>query len=998
MTVPSPFAPFESRLAGRSRGKPAPGPEAERAAEPGPPPPAPPVGPQPGDRRLWEIVALARDLRREDEDAHRAQARAAAAMVRALVARENAGWRFGVSSLPGRQAMRLARRSGAIARALSRRVARSLVRPSWYAGLNPELRGVKPAEAGEHYLRFGMREGRDPHPLVSAGWLATQLEGVDPKSAALWEAFYASPLHALDPHPLFDTDDYAQRYGLPPRPALATLAHYLERGAAEGHSPHPLFDPGWYRAQSGLADGEDALTDYLECGHAFGFSPHPLFDEAWYKRRNPDVAAGGSAGLVHYLWSGWREGRDPHPLFDVRHYLAANSDVAEAGIEPLRHFVVAGSREQRDPSPRFSTWVYRTRHAPELARSGLEPLEHFVRYGAAQGYSAPRAAPDPYPADPARMLDAYAEPPAPRPAAPEGAAATPSLPSTSTPAAATRPSPRPPAPAAPTRQPYVGAQTPPALRAFLEHRGDGGRVGRFGPYYARLAASRDPARLPDVLAELRGAIEARSRELGPAEGPVDASIVIPVYGQPALTGLCVLSVLEHACRLRYEILIADDASPDETTIGFLRALDSSRVRWLRADANRGFTLNCNWAAAQASGDPIVFLNNDTFVLDGWLDELVDALRRDPRAGMAGSKLLNADGTLQEAGAIIWKDGSAWNFGRDGDPAAPEFSYAKETDYVSGASIAVRRGAWDAVGGFDPRYAPAYCEDSDLAFALRERGWRAVFTPFSVAVHHEGGTHGRDETKGLKAYQVANQEKLKARWAEVWAREQLPPGEDVALARDRSRGRPHVLIVDHYAPQPDHDAGSRTMAAFIDLFLEAGFAVSFWPDNLNFDRPYVEALQRRGVETIYGPAFVDGFDAWLAARGAHLDYALLSRPHIAPKYVASIRRRSAAKILYYGHDVHSMRLADLFAKTGDEAVLRDVRRWRELETDLWASSDAIYYPSPDEADEVRRQQPGKPSRAVPAYLFDEAALADAAAESRPGGAALARPALRRRLRP
>ena len=120
------------------------------------------------------------------------------------------------------------------------------------------------------------------------------------------------------------------------------------------------------------------------------------------------------------------------------------------------------------------------------------------------------------------------------------------------------------------------------------------------------------------------------------------------------------------------------------------------VRCLTQEANQGFIGNCNLAAREARGRHIVLLNNDTFVLEGWLDELLLPFERFSGVGLTGSKLLMPDGTLQEAGGIIWHDGSGWNFGRNQDPTLPEFNYVKDVDYLSGASIAAPKAVWDAV--------------------------------------------------------------------------------------------------------------------------------------------------------------------------------------------------------------------------------------------------------------------------------------------------------------
>ena len=149
----------------------------------------------------------------------------------------------------------------------------------------------------------------------------------------------------------------------------------------------------------------------------------------------------------------------------------------------------------------------------------------------------------------------------------------------------------------------------------------------------------------------------------------------------------------------------------------------------------------------AKGDHLFFLNNDTLVSKIGLEPLLAIFDRFSDAGLAGSKLLFPDGTLQEAGGIIWDDGSAWNYGRSDDPDKPEYNYVRETDYISGCAILVPRALWEKLGGFDEDFAPAYCEDSDLALRIRAAGRKVYYSPFSTIVHLEGLSLGKDVTAG-----------------------------------------------------------------------------------------------------------------------------------------------------------------------------------------------------------------------------------------------------------
>lgn len=454
-------------------------------------------------------------------------------------------------------------------------------------------------------------------------------------------------------------------------------------------------------------------------------------------------------------------------------------------------------------------------------------------------------------------------------------------------------------------------------------------------------------------------------DLKPTAAPL-VSIIIPVYNQTRYTLRCLKAIATHTRDIPVEVVVIDDCSP-EPEIALLGEIAGLRVH--RNETNQGFILNCNLGAQIARGKYLVFLNNDTQVQVGWLRHLLDVLETKPDAGLVGARLIYPDGWLQEAGGIVWKDGSAANHGHRKNPESPEFNYLKPADYCSGACLLIASDFFSRIGGFDTRYVPAYYEDTDLAFRVRAAGREVYYQPRSVVIHYEGRSNGTSTTgSGVKRFQSINHGKFQARWADA-LRSQAEGPSDVFRARDRSMRRPVLLLIDHYVPRPDQDAGSRCIAHLVDFFLSRGFTVKFAPDNLVYDSVYTPELEARGVEVI-DSRFGRGFTLadWLRDHGRHLDYVVLSRCHVAIKHLDDLELHVPAPRLLYGHDLLSRTLSRSHALTGDPSLLEQAKRWRTWEQAVFPRVQAAYYPSGEEIAELGKTNPALRARLVPLLTF------------------------------
>lgn len=444
------------------------------------------------------------------------------------------------------------------------------------------------------------------------------------------------------------------------------------------------------------------------------------------------------------------------------------------------------------------------------------------------------------------------------------------------------------------------------------------------------------------------------------------SIIIPVYNQFTFTYYCIKSIIENSGNVSYEIILADDCSND-LTIDIQSVITNLKV--LRTPENLRFLRNCNHAAKEAVGKYILFLNNDTEVQKNWLQPLVDLTENNDDIGMVGSKLVYSDGSLQEAGGIVWSDGSAWNYGRNKDAMMPEYNYVKEVDYISGASIMIRGELWNQIGGFDELFTPAYCEDSDLAFEVRKAGYKVVYQPLSVVVHYEGKSNGTDLNSGVKKYQVENNIKLQKKWKDE-LKKQNESAQNIFKARERSKDKKVILVIDHYVPQFDKDAGSKTTFQYIKMFVKQGYSVKFMGDNFYQHEPYTTILQQMGVEVLYGPWYAQHWKEWILENQTNIDFVYLNRPHIAIKYIDFLKKRTNIKCIYYGHDLHFLRLKREYELTGNVEKLKESEEWMRKELYIMRCADMSYYPSYIEEEAIHAIDPRIPVKAITAYVYEE----------------------------
>jgi GT2 family glycosyltransferase len=261
------------------------------------------------------------------------------------------------------------------------------------------------------------------------------------------------------------------------------------------------------------------------------------------------------------------------------------------------------------------------------------------------------------------------------------------------------------------------------------------------------------------------------------------SVIIPVFNHLSYTLQCLDSIEAATNHQGLEIIVIDNGSGDGTAEALAGRPD---VIVITNPENRGFTEACNQGAAKATGDYLLFLNNDTIVRPGWLEHLLACLENDLSVWAVGSRLIYPNGELQEAAAVVFNDATASNYGRHESPDLPKYNRPCVVDYCSGASLLVRSEIFDRLGGFDMRYAPAYYEETDLCFSIRMHGGKVAYEPASAVVHFGSTTAGLPQDKGARRYLYINREKFIEKWAHVLAGHEAPPANgEVVLTNARA---------------------------------------------------------------------------------------------------------------------------------------------------------------------------------------------------------------------
>lgn len=437
----------------------------------------------------------------------------------------------------------------------------------------------------------------------------------------------------------------------------------------------------------------------------------------------------------------------------------------------------------------------------------------------------------------------------------------------------------------------------------------------------------------------------------PAAGDPVLSVLLVFYNQAHLSLLCLRTLLDNT-DVPFELIVVDNASGDRTG-DLLERLEN--VRLIRNRENSGFVKAVNQGAELAAGEFLLLLNNDAFIEPGALGAAVDVLREDASAGAVGGRIEALDGKLQEAGNIVWRDGSCAGYGRGENPEDAAFRFRRQVDYCSGAFLAFRIAQFRELGGFDEAFAPAYYEESDFCLRLRRQGLRTMYEPRIKVRHYEFASTG-----GMNAA-VVLQEKNRALFREKHA--ELLKGQPAAdpartLHARTSNGHPNLLLIDDAVPHASLGGGYPRCRHIVSLLSRMPLNVTFFPlhfPNDSWSEVYrtlpenVEVLLNRGRS---------GLAQLLAERAGFYKYVMVSRPTnmaFFNKVLQSLPREARQFDIVYDAEAVFAGRELLWRELQGESVDEDEKnRIISEELELAAEASAVLTVSGAEADLFRER--------------------------------------------
>jgi len=659
--------------------------------------------------------------------------------------------------------------------------------------------------------------------------------------------------------------------------------YYLQYGYIEGHSPNVFFDEIWYlerytdvKKRVLRKDVTSGYADYCDVGF-IDRDPHWLFSDRFYRESIGGLTSydlersGYKNSYDHYLnepeannVSGSlffepsrcldvaRAYPDYFPAhqslftsylnlpaeiadkiqvsryFDPVWYLGAYPDVAAAISAgryqtALHHYLTNDTPRRYSPMPWFSESHYEHAHPDVLPSIDgghfRNCYDHFLRFGVFEG-RAPHSEID---------LRSYA------------------------------------------RRGDVLADTAQGLYRdpFVRYLQDMERTGQHPRDLAsidELHAKKFYIRRADVMLPV---ILRQGLDFSCAEAP-RLSVIVVLYNQFALT-MSTLASLRANFSGAIDLILVDSGSTDAT-----RSIETyvKGAQILRFRHNIGYLDGCNAALAKVRSSAVLYMNNDITLMTGAVAGALTRLESDPKIGAVGAKIVRTNGELQEAGSIIWRDGTTYGYLRNDDPNDPQANFVRDVDFCSAAFLLMRTDVVKKIDGFDTLFRPSYFEDTDLCIRIIEAGYRIVYDPTVMIEHLEFGSSDRDSS--LRTMLV-NHRKFVHRHVDFLRYQQPSHHLNKVAARGR-KGKRRVMFIDDYVPLPQQGSGYVRSNTIVAALAELGYEVTVFPVMVR----HIERLKLfenfpETVEIIDDRGLADLSD-FLAERAGYYDAVWVGRTH------------------------------------------------------------------------------------------------------------------------
>ncbi|KUJ60553.1 hypothetical protein AR687_17430 [Flavobacteriaceae bacterium CRH] len=384
------------------------------------------------------------------------------------------------------------------------------------------------------------------------------------------------------------------------------------------------------------------------------------------------------------------------------------------------------------------------------------------------------------------------------------------------------------------------------------------------------------------------------------------SIIIPFYNEENYTWNCLSFLNKNLTdEISFEILLIDDNSTEENDLAQIEGINVHRNT-----ENLGFLKNINKGIQLAKGEYIYILNNDTEVQENFLTELFYVFDNFKNVGAVGSKLINADKSIQEAGSVIMKDLKIRQIAKRKKVFYPEINYIAKVDYCSGCSLLFKKlDDNGTINLFDEQFAPAYFEETDFCFSLKHiQNKEVYYTPFSEVLHYNGvsyNANNNEESQNKKAALFkTNENKFKLKWSKELQQIKATTIEDRIQEKYDHKS---IVFFTEIIPEHDRDSGSNRLKEIITAFLEMDYHVTIICQHVYMINPYISFYQKMGVNVFYEHKKYTGYTKYIKNQKLNSSIVWFYGPtEFMKHYCAAKRLLPKAKLIYDMVDIHHLR--------------------------------------------------------------------------------------------